>query len=60
MSQEDYIEILSIDLGYDRNRRNAAITLIVGRPIRYLDELHPVEKSKVIDAFKAKKSPEKE
>lgn len=53
--QINYIECLSIDLGFDRPTRNAAVGDIVGRTVRFLDELTLTEASKVIEDFKARK-----
>lgn len=57
MTQTEYIEILAIDLGYNRAQRNDAIASILYRKISYLDELSSPECSKVIDEFKARKLP---
>lgn len=54
--QQDYIEILRNDVGIDTIvKRNDFISLRVGRPIRFLDELTMSEASAIIVALKAKK-----
>lgn len=56
MTPNEYIEVLCIDLGYStRAKRNSAISLIVNRQIKYLDELTPGERNKVIDELKLRK-----
>lgn len=49
--QCNFIEQLSVDLGFDRTRRNAHISSIVGRPIKYIDELTLGDASNVITIF---------
>jgi hypothetical protein len=52
-AQLHYIECLAIDLCFDRHTRNAHISSIIDREIKYLDELTKSEASKVIEQFKA-------
>ncbi len=51
--QQEYIALLSIDLGLDKKRCNAHIKEIIGREIKYLDDLTLPEASQVIDKFKS-------
>lgn len=60
MTQEEYIEILSTDLGLSRVQRNDFCTQVCFRPIKYLDEMSKYEKGLVIDAMKARKEATKE
>jgi hypothetical protein len=53
--QIHYIECLAIDLGMDRLKRQLAVSRIVKRDIRFLDELKIHEASAVIDDFKEQK-----
>jgi len=50
--QIKYIECLAIDLALDRKTRNLFAGDVVGRDIRYLDELTVSEASRVIDNFR--------
>lgn len=59
ITQEEYIEILAADLGWNRQQRNGYISSICQRKISYLDELLPFEKSKVIDQLKSWKENKK-
>jgi hypothetical protein len=53
VAQRDYVEILAIDLGIGtRRQRNAHISEIVGRSIKFVDELSSVEAGLVITQFK--------
>lgn len=47
-----YIEQLAIDLSFNRVSRNANISSILEREVKFLDELTKEEASKVIDMFK--------
>lgn len=53
--QIHYIECLAIDLQMDRVRRNWAVEGVVGRPVKFLDELTAAEASRVIEDFKERK-----
>ena len=56
MTQNEYIEVLCIDLGFDtRAKKYSALSLIVGHRINYLDELTPEERNKVIDELRLRK-----
>lgn len=59
-SQHNYIEMLSADLEFDIHRRNAHISNIIEREIKYLDELNISEASRVITQFKEWKDKNKE
>lgn len=50
--QIHYIECLAIDLGFDRKQRNAHMSEIVRREIKFIDDLSPAEASLVINQFK--------
>ena len=52
--QLDYIEILLNDLNFadTRAQRNDSISIRVGRPIKFLDELTKIEASQLIVEFK--------
>ena len=50
--QQDYIQILSDGLEFDRKTRNTQISYLIGRAISYLDELSKPEASIVIATFK--------
>jgi hypothetical protein len=54
------IEELSVDLTFDRQKRNAHVSQIIERKISYLDELTIGEASKVIDRFISLNSPDTE
>lgn len=47
-----YIEQLAIDLAFNRVSRNAHISSILEREIKFLDELTKEEATRVIDMFK--------
>lgn len=54
--QQDYIEILCIDIDcYDHSKRNAILSHILNRPIKYLDEIGIDEVQKVIERLKSYK-----
>lgn len=50
--QVSYIEVLAIDLRFSCASRNNHILAVVGREIKYLDDLTVSEASKVIGKFK--------
>lgn len=50
-AQDLHIEQLAIDLNLDRKQKIAHISDLVGRQIRYLDDLTLSEASAVIDKF---------
>jgi hypothetical protein len=55
-TQQQYLEILLNDMGYaDRKQRNGYLSRMVGRAVRYLDDLSTSEKSKLIHVLKAQK-----
>lgn len=56
-NQQAYIEQLSIDLkiASPRERKLAEISNVLGRPIKYMDEMTLGEASRVIDTFKQRK-----
>ncbi len=56
--QQSYIAALCIDLGLDKKRCNAHIKAIIGREIKFLDDLTLPEASTVIDRFKSWKEGE--
>jgi hypothetical protein len=51
-AQQGYIQILSNDLCFDRRQRNAHLSEITGREIKFLDDLTKVEASQVINQLK--------
>lgn len=53
--QVRYIEILCVDLNFNRATRNAFISDLVGREIHYADELTKEEASLVIEQMKETK-----
>lgn len=55
MDQEEYLEILFGDLGYNRLARNAFLSEKFGRQIRFLDEMNSREKSEVISELAARR-----
>ncbi len=50
--QREYIEILAIDLQWQRLERNRRISDFLDRPIKYLDELDKNDARIVIDWMK--------
>lgn len=51
--QQEYIEQLCIDLGIShRLERNAHCSSIIGRQIKYLDELSSTDASEIINTLK--------
>jgi hypothetical protein len=56
--QIHFIECLAIDLELDRQRRNAHVSEVVGREIKFLDELTISEACIVIDQLKFYKDEE--
>ena len=54
-AQIHHIEYLAIELQYARVSRQWQIELLLGRNVKYLDELTTAEASKVITNFKERK-----
>ena len=53
MTQDEYIEILFRQCGYDtHNMKKAFLSAELGRKVSYTDELTPGDKSKIIDELK--------
>lgn len=55
MNQQEYIEILANDLGYDRSKMYKNISDIINRKTKFHDEMTTAEKSIVIEEFKSRK-----
>jgi len=59
-AQQDFLEILFGDLGFNRTERNDWITETLGREIKYLDELTLPEASRIIEQLKEQKEDARE
>ena len=55
ISPRDYLEILFNELEYDRLHRNDKLSLELGRPVKFLDELDENETKKMISILREQK-----
>ena len=55
VSPQDYLQILFDDLGYDRLHRNDKLSIELGRPVKFLDDLTEAEIKRMISILREQK-----
>jgi hypothetical protein len=56
MTQDEYIIILFSDCGFhEKSQQNGFMSRLLGREIKFVDELNTAEKSRIIESLKFRK-----